>query len=332
MDKYDNFLEFVTREGLADKWPRTIHKGTGRATTTLSREEKVLEQYDGVPAIYAYRQVKKQITQMRWFKKPTEKDVKKKGDFFDSVGSDNRVRTFLGSYGTQTSRNAPKASRFILAMSAWLRCLIEPPPGWVIISIDYASQEFGIAAVKSGDLNMIEAYMSGDPYLFFAKKAGAVPEGADPKWCKNPSMAPENQRDEYDKYKWQRALFKATTLGLQYGMGAAKLAVKLSADMGMTITEAQAQKLLNLHKRVFSKYWQWLDEVAKAYQKTGVLRLADGWCLLKDNDNLLSVKNFPTQGGGGAIMREAVILAHQRGIDVMSPLHDAVYGMAPAET
>ena len=39
-------------------------------------------------------------------------------------------------------------------------------------------QEFGIAAALSGDPLMMEAYRSGDPYLAFAKQAGAAPPDA----------------------------------------------------------------------------------------------------------------------------------------------------------
>jgi DNA polymerase I len=44
--------------------------------------------------------------------------------------------------------------------------------------IDWSQQEFGIAAALSGDIAMQAAYGSGDPYLDFAKQAGAVPRHA----------------------------------------------------------------------------------------------------------------------------------------------------------
>ena len=44
--------------------------------------------------------------------------------------------------------------------------------------MDWEQQEFGIAAALSGDPLMMEAYRSGDPYLAFAKQAGAVPADA----------------------------------------------------------------------------------------------------------------------------------------------------------
>ena len=41
--------------------------------------------------------------------------------------------------------------------------------------VDREQQEFAIAASLSGDAAMQAAYLTGDPYLAFAKQAGAVP-------------------------------------------------------------------------------------------------------------------------------------------------------------
>src|SRR6516165_5374109 len=84
----------------------------------------------------------------------------------------------LSPFGTRSSRNAPSNSRFIFGPSVWLRGLIKPPPGFGLAYIDWSQQEFGIAAALSGDHAMQDAYISRDPYLAFAKQAGAVPEGA----------------------------------------------------------------------------------------------------------------------------------------------------------
>jgi len=121
------------------------------------------------------------------------------------------------------------------------------------------------------------------------------------------------------------------TLGLQYGMGAAKLSVKLSADMGRQITVEEATRLLELHKKVYPIYWRWLDSIETEYKSRRRLILRDGWALLGDNDNILSVKNFPVQGTGAAIMRDAVRRCHEAGLMVLSPLHDALYIYARVE-
>ena len=121
------------------------------------------------------------------------------------------------------------------------------------------------------------------------------------------------------------------TLGLQYGMGASKLAIKLSADMGRPITEVEAIHLLELHKKVYPTYWRWLDTIESEYKSKRRILLRDGWALLGDNDNILSVKNFPVQGTGAAIMRDAMRRCHERGLMVLSPLHDALYITAREE-
>ena len=84
----------------------------------------------------------------------------------------------LSAFRARTGRNQPSNSQFIFGPSAWLRSLIKPPEGYAVSYLDFQQQEFGIAAALSGDPNMIEAYETGDPYLTFAKQAGAVPPDA----------------------------------------------------------------------------------------------------------------------------------------------------------
>jgi hypothetical protein len=226
----------------------------------------------------------------------------------EHVGSDNRLRTHLGPFGTQTGRNAPPAKTFPLAMANWLRCIIRPEPGKEVAGIDYGNQEFIIGGVKSGDENMIEAYESGDPYLHFAKLADAVPQDA----------TKESHPDERD-------LFKSTTLGLQYGMGEEKLTVKLSNDTGEVVPRKTAARLKQYHRKLFRKYWRYLDLIEQVYKKANCLILCDGWILGPHCDRITSVKNFPIQGLGGVMMRRAIYKAQRRGVDVFAPLHDALY-------
>ena len=56
--------------------------------------------------------------------------------------------------------------------------MIKPPPGYGVAYIDWSQREFGIAAALSEDTAMMAACESGDPYLAFAKQAGAVPADA----------------------------------------------------------------------------------------------------------------------------------------------------------
>jgi len=106
------------------------------------------------------------------------------------VGLDGRNRCLLSPFSSITGRNQPSTNKFVFGLSKWARGLIQPKPGLPIAYIDWSQQEFGIAAALSNDENMKAAYLSGDPYLAFAKQAGAVPEDATKK-----SHATE--RDQY---------------------------------------------------------------------------------------------------------------------------------------
>lgn len=300
VEKASQFEKYLAHKKLLSQWPKT-EKGF------LATDDDTLSMYDADPGLRNLRQTKKLVKQLQWFR-PEGYD-----NIHSSLGSDASLRVFLNPYGTQTGRNAPSPKNgYVLAMSSWLRCLLRAPENHSIVSIDYASQEFAIAAWMSGDKNMKAAYLSGDPYLYFAKLAGAVP------W--------DGTKSEYSD---ERALFKSTTLGLQYGMGADKLMVKLRLDTGKDVTWETAQKLIDLHKESYPDYWDWMYSKVDEYKMYQSLILADGFALMGDNDNMLSVRNFPVQGTGGVILRRAVKLCHDAGLKIFAPLHDALYFLMP---
>jgi DNA polymerase I-like protein with 3'-5' exonuclease and polymerase domains len=293
--KVDRFKEMLERLNLLGSWPRT---NTGMP----SIESESIESFRFHPSIEKLHQTRKTISSLRSISDESN------GKLLTRIGKDHRLRSFFGPFGTQTGRNAPKAGHFVLAMSNWLRVLIRPPVGKCITGIDYSSQEFAIAASLSRDQNMMKAYCSGDPYLYFAKEAGAVP--------------PDGTKE---KYKAQRDLFKSTTLGLQYGMGGKSLSEKLTQDVGRSVPEEEARELIELHQRVFPRFWTWADECLLRYRREGALETKDGWVLFGDNPSALSVRNFLIQATGASIMRLAIILAAEADLDIVSPLHDAVY-------
>ena len=74
----------------------------------------------------------------------------------------------------------------------------------------------GITAALSGDAAMMQAYRSGDPYLAFAKQAGAVPSDA-----------------TKDSHPIERNRFKVCALAVQYGMQEHGLAQALGEQTAM---------------------------------------------------------------------------------------------------
>ena len=226
-----------------------------------------------------------------------------------AVGRDGRNRTILSAFRSRTGRNQPSNSRYIFGPAVWLRSLIKPPLGWAVAYIDWSQQEFGIAAALSGDAAMQAAYRSGDPYLAFAKQAGAVPADATRK-----------------THEPTRELFKQCVLAVQYGMQAKSLALRIGQP------PVVARDLLRAHREAYRKFWRWSDAVVDQAMLHGAIWTVFGWPLYAgEQPNPRSLRNFPMQGNGAELLRIACCLATERGIEVCAPVHDAVLIAAPLE-
>jgi DNA polymerase I len=226
-----------------------------------------------------------------------------------AVGADGRNRTILSAFRSRTSRNQPSNTRFIFGPSVWLRGLIKPPPGHGVAYVDWAQQEFGIAAALSGDLAMQAAYRSGDPYLAFAKQASAVPPDATKK-----------------THSPTRELFKQCVLAVQYGMGSNSLACRIGQP------PVVARDLLRAHHETYRAFWRWSDAALDHAMITGELHTVFGWHIHVGQDsNPRSLRNFPMQANGAEMLRLACCLATERGIEICAPVHDAVLICAPLD-
>ena len=232
----------------------------------------------------------------------------KKNNFFDHVGSDGRSRPFFGIFGSQSSRSQPGSTGFIPLKAHWMRTFIEAPAGRALAGVDYASQEFLIAAIVSQDRAMMDAYKSGDVYLAFAKASKLVPPDA-----------------TKDSHKKMRDAAKQIVLGISYDMSASGLAPRLSDALSREVSEEEAQGYIDTFFDIYTDYSDWKEGVLHSYEEEDLLRLPDGWTMWGDNRNRRSVSNFPIQGLGAVVMREAVRLAQDRGLDVIYTLHDALY-------
>lgn len=226
-----------------------------------------------------------------------------------AVGSDSRNRCLLSPFSAKTGRNQPSNSNFIFGPSVWLRGLIKPPPGQGVAYIDWSQQEFGIAAALSRDPAMMAAYQSGDPYLAFAKQAGAVPA--------------EGTKKTHGAI---RELFKTCALGVQYSMGEESLALRLGKS------PAHARELLCLHRATYPTFWRWSEAAVSYAMLHGKLWTVFGWeQRVGPGVNPRSLGNFPMQANGAEMLRLACCLATERVIRVCAPVHDAILIIAPLD-
>lgn len=228
-----------------------------------------------------------------------------------AVGKDGRNRTHIAPFGSKTGRNQPSNARFLFGTSRWLRGLIKPAHGRAVGYVDWVSQEIAIAAALSNDAALWEAYVSGDPYMAFAKQAGLVPSGA-----------------TKATHKAERQRAKAIVLGVGYGMAPEAMA----ASAGLHIDEAR--DLLLRHKLTYRCFWDW----ATANQNAGLmgmeLRTPFGWTWQAGSGtsvNPRSLLNWPMQAVGAEMMRLACCELTEKGITICCPVHDALLVEGPAD-
>lgn len=226
-----------------------------------------------------------------------------------AVGADGRNRVLLSAFRASTGRNQPSTSQFIFGPAVWVRGLIRPRPGYGLAYVDWSQQEFGIAAALSGDLAMLAAYTSGDPYLAFGQQAGEIPKGATDR-----------------SHKELRDLFKACALAVQYGMEEVSLASRIGQS------PAHARELLQLHRHTYPVFWRWSDAALDYALLHRSLHTVFGWQIhTNSNPNPRSLRNFPMQANGAEMLRLACYAAIECGVQVCAPVHDALLIEFPLE-
>ena len=227
------------------------------------------------------------------------------------VGADGRNRCMLSPFAAKTGRNQPSTTMFIFGPSRWFRCLIKPQEGWGIAYLDFGSQEIAIAAALSEDQALIDAYLSGDPYMEFAKQAGLAPSDA-----------------TKDTHKDVRNRCKEIVLGVGYGMGPEALAQRA----GVSVVEAR--DLLRHHHETYRVFWAWAEANVNVALVGGTLKTVYGWplrCSPGKEPNPRSLLNFPMQANGAEMLRLAACMATEAGLRVCAPIHDALLLEAPLD-
>lgn len=284
----DRWIRWTQEHGIC--WP-TLESGAPDLKSDTFRELARI-----YPQVATYHELRYSMSQLRLHEL--------------AVGHDGRNRVLLSPFSAKTSRHTPSNSRFIFGPATWIRSLIQPPPGYAFAYIDFAQQEFGVAAALSQDDNMLHAYRSGDPYLAFAKLAGAVP--------------PDATRATHKK---ERERFKACVLGVQYAMGEESLAVRIEQP------PIYARELLDAHRRAFAQFWRWSDRTVDYAFMYNQLETRLGWrWRIEGGTNPRSVRNFPMQANGAEILRLSICYAVEAGVEVVAPIHDALAIVAPVSS
>lgn len=211
------------------------------------------------------------------------------------------IRPRLNLLGTQTGRCGSKpSSGFVYTMGKAFRGLVNPQEGWVVVELDYHSEEIGIQAYLSRDKRMSKMYEGPDYYTAIAHSI-------------DPSIT--------SKKDTRRKKYKVISLMSNYGAGVAHL-----AEVSKLPTR-EATKVLNHLKSMFATYWGYVESCKLSCSRTRPLWFSDGYRIRYNNGKVTSLCNWPFQGCGAYILRKLLVELYKAKILLIAPVHDAVVFM-----
>jgi DNA polymerase I len=219
-------------------------------------------------------------------------------------GRDGRNRPSLFPFGTATGRNAQAKSLF--NAHAAMRSFMRFPPDSIGLYLDWRTQEVGIAAARSGDAALTEAYLSGDIYHALALMCGLT----------NDTDAKQWKRERPDQHQRMKAL----QLGISYGMGVRSLA------RGLNRHPLIGSEMLIRHQNKYPRFWEWRADMAqRAMLERQIESQFDGWPLhLSTSPNQRTLYNFPMQSGGAEMLRLAACRLCEAGLVPSMLVHDGI--------
>jgi DNA polymerase I len=219
------------------------------------------------------------------------------------IGRDGRNRPSLFPFGTATGRNAHGKSLFNAHAS--MRSLMVFSPDKIGLYLDWRTQEVGIAAARSEDPVLMADYRGGDVYYALARSSGLTVDPDHHHWKKhNPGT---------------RQRMKGLQLGINYGMGVPSLAKGLDRHPWI------ASRLIETHKRVHPRFWEWREQQVQQAMMDRRIETALGWPLhITVSPNRRTLYNFPMQGNGAEMLRLAAVRLCDKGIVPCMLVHDGI--------
>lgn len=221
--------------------------------------------------------------------------------------------------GTITGRCTPKR-KFIFGWHKSLYGILNPQPGKWLVELDFSSEETFVQTCICKDTAYNDIYNSKDIYMAFANKLGLIP---DDDWNTLP------YKPLKDKYKSVRSLIKPMILGMSYGMGPNKLAMRLGISLDT------AKRYLDAIKKIIrksSEYKQNIPTFAARHASKAFSTLDGFICKYNAIDaNHTTITNWPFQSGGSMILKYLVhkLMTEQRNgnlkATILATIHDAIF-------
>lgn len=185
---------------------------------------------------------------------------------YDKLSHDNIIHAGFLLHGTVTGRlssrgpNLQNIPRDTTASD--IKPMFIPPPGMVLMQLDYSQAELRVMAAQAGETNMIHWFKIGrDIHLAVACDVNQW----DYNWAKD-IMDNNHDNKDYIEIKVQRKKAKTINFGIIYGQTAKKLAIGL----GGTIREAELY--LKDYNERFPKIAKFIKKQHKFVKNHGFVR------------------------------------------------------------
>ena len=219
--------------------PTGILTGTGADSTNAEVLEQLAEAHP-IPAL---------ILTIR-------KQSKIKNTYLDKIipelDRDGKLRTSFNLHSTTSGRLSSSGKLNMQQLprdNPAVKGCIKAKPGYKIVSMDLKTAEMYIAAVLSGDPELMDVFKSGgDFHSTIAKKVFNLP-------CKV---------EEVSKlFPGERQAAKAISFGILYGAGANKISATVTKGMqekdpGAIYTKSEAQEAIDDYFKTFKRLKKWL--------------------------------------------------------------------------
>lgn len=222
------------------------------------------------------------------------------------VESKGIIRASFGLLRAVTGRCGMKPSTgFVYTMPKFVRGLVDPPEGWVIMEFDYASQEIGVQAYITGD--RVKANMYEHP------KYGKY-------YC---DIAHSFWQDFVSKEDHRYKTAKQMALMTEYGCGAEKLASCAGVKY-----ELAENFIAHMHD-LFPVYWAYVENlITNIIDWNRRAWFPDRFGVTASSDaRPTTFGNLPFQGTGAYILRRICVELYKEDIRLVAPVHDAVIVM-----
>jgi DNA polymerase-1 len=276
-------------DGLELKPKNAKKTAGGQRSTKESELEKLKDEHPIIADLLRYRELQKLVS--------TYID-----NLPDMVGEDGRIHSTLIQTGAATGRMASKDPNLqnIPARTQEGRAIRKAfvaGEGCKLVAIDYSQIELRIAAILSGDPNLIDIFKRGeDVHKGVALRVFGV----------NGEDVTENMRRQA----------KVINFGILYGMGVNAL----RANLGSDTTREAAQEFLNAYFNTFTRLAEYLEETKSFARQHGYTQtlfgrqrhfpgITSSVPFIRAQAERMAI-NAPIQGSQADIVRVAMVKIH----------------------